>query len=94
MKSWRWVLLIFELFLLVLVLVWPQADLPDFTLYGGSAPIVAKSNLSPAPVLVICTTRVQSRLPRHIREVQNQHIRPAVHSTPHSLRSLLCTLLC
>lgn len=51
MKPWRWALLIFELFLFALILVLPQVDLPDFAFHRDSAPIVAKSKLSSAPVL-------------------------------------------
>ena len=94
MKGWRWALLIFELFLLALILVLPQVDLPDVTFRNGTAPIVAKSKLSSAPVLSIGTAPVQSSPPRHIREIRNQPIRPAVHLNRHSLLSLLCTLLC
>ena len=94
MKWWRWVLLVFELFLFVLILVLPQVDLPDFTFHSGTAPIVAKSTLSSAPVLSIVTTPVQSWPPRHIRAIRNQPVRPSVHLDCHSLLSLLCILLC
>lgn len=48
MKRWHYELLIFELFLLALILVLPQVDLPDFTFSSGTAPIVAKTRLSSA----------------------------------------------
>ena len=94
MRLWRGALLIFELFLFALILVLPQVDLPDFTFHRGSASVVAKSKLSSAPVLAIVIITAWSRPPRHIREIQTQNVCSAVHRTPHSLLSLLCTLLC
>jgi len=94
MRLWRWALLIFELFLFALILVLPQVDLPDFTFHRGSAPVVAKSKLSSAPVLAIVIIAARSRPPRHIREIQTQNVCSAVDRTPYSLLSLLCTLLC
>lgn len=93
MRPWRWALLSFELFLIVLIFVLPQVDLPDFTFHRGSAPVLAKSRLSSAPVLAVVTAPLQSPLPRHIGEIQSQPIRPAV-PTAHFLLSLFCTLLC
>jgi hypothetical protein len=93
MKSWRWILLVFELFLFVLILVLPQVDLPDFAFQRGSAPVVAKSTLSSSPVVVIVPAPVQPLSPQDI--VQNQHIGPVgVRPGTHSLLSLFCTLLC
>jgi hypothetical protein len=94
MKWWRWALLFFELFLFALILALPQVDLPDFTFHGGTAPIVAKWKLACAPVLPNLTIPVQARSPRHIREMQDPHSRPAVPLNPRSLLSLFCTLLC
>jgi acetyl esterase len=62
--------------------------------HGGTAPMVTKLRLACAPVLPNLTIPVQARSPRHIREIRNPHIRPAVHLNPHSLLSLFCTLLC
>ena len=93
MKPWRWVLLVFELFLFVLILVLPQVDLPDFAFQRGSAPVVAKSKLSSASAVVIVTAPVQPLSPQGIAEVKNQHIGPMVRPA-HSLLSLFCTLLC
>jgi len=94
MKSWRWTLLGFELFLFALILVLPQVDLPDFTFHGGTAPIVAKSKVSSPPLLSSITTPGQSRLPQALRERRNQPVRHAIPLKPHTLLSLLCTLLC
>ena len=94
MRWWRWALLLFELFLFALILVLPQVDLPDFAFHGGTAPVVAKSKLSSAPVLSSGAATVQARLPQHVHEIRRQPIGPAVRLKPSSLLSLLCTLLC
>jgi len=94
MRWWRWALLLFELCLFALILVLPQVDLPDFAFHGGTAPVVAKSKLSSAPVLSSGAAAVQARLPQRVREIRNQSIRPAVRLKLSSLLSLLCTLLC
>jgi hypothetical protein len=95
MKGWRWTFLIFELCLFALILVLPQADLPDFTFHGNTAPVVAKSKLSSPPVLSSVTTPAQSRLPQHVREIRNQPvIGSAVCVKPNAVLALLCTLLC
>jgi len=94
MRWWRWTLLIFELCLFALILILPQVDLPDFTLRGCAAPVVAKSALSSAPVLSTVAAPVQVLLPQYVREIRNEPIGHAVHLKPSSLLSLLCTLLC
>jgi hypothetical protein len=94
MKRWRWTLLIFELFLFALILVLPQVDLSDFTFHGDTAPVVAKAKLACVLVLSNLTIPVQARSPRHIRLIRNPDTRPAVCLSPHSLLSLLRTLLC
>jgi hypothetical protein len=94
MKSWRWILLSFELFLFVLILVLPQVDLPDLAFHGGTAPIVAKAKVSSPPVLSTITTPGQSRLPQGLRETRTQPVRRAIPPKQHVLLSLLCTLLC
>jgi hypothetical protein len=93
MKSWRWILLSFELFLFALILVLPQVDL-DFTFHGDTAPIVAKAKVSSPPVLSNITTPGQSRVPQTLRETRNQSVRRAIPLKQHVLLSLLCTLLC
>ena len=94
MKSWRWGVLIFELFLFALILVLPQVDLPDFTFHGGTAPVVAKAKLSAPPVLCCVATAPVSRLPQYVGEMRNQRVRHAVRQEPNALLSLLCILLC
>ena len=94
MKQWRWALLIFELFLFALILVLPQVDLPDFTFHGGTAPVVARSRMSSAPVLAMATTSLQSRSPQPYRETRSLPTNSAIRPNPHSLLSLFVALLC
>jgi len=61
MKRWRFVLLMWELFLFALILVLPQVDLPDFTFPGGTAPIVAKARLSSPPTFTTLPAHVHTR---------------------------------
>ena len=94
MKCWRWTLLGFELFLFALILVLPQVDLPDFTFHGGTAPVVAKAKVCSPPVLSSITCPGHSRLAQPIRESRTEPVRRAISLKPHTLLSLLCTLLC
>ena len=94
MKLWRWTLLGFELFLLALILVLPQVDLPDFTFHGGTAPVVAKAKVCSPPILSSITTPGNSRLPQPLRESRTESVRHAIPLKQHALLSLLCTLLC
>jgi hypothetical protein len=51
MTRWRWALLPFELFLFALILVLPQLDLPDTAFRDGNSPVMAKLQLTGAPVM-------------------------------------------
>jgi hypothetical protein len=94
MKWWRWILLGFELFLFALILVLPQVDLPDFTFHGGTAPVVAKAKVCSPPVLSSIATPGHTRLPQPFVESGNEPVRQATLLKPHTLLSLLCTLVC
>jgi hypothetical protein len=94
MKCWRWTLLVFELFLFALILVLPQVDLPDFTFHGGTAPVVAKAKVCSPPVMSSIATPGHTRLPQPFVESGTDTVRPATPLKPHTLLSLLCTLLC
>jgi hypothetical protein len=94
MKGWRWGILLFELFLLVLILVLPQVDLPDFAFHRGTAPIIARSRVSAPPVLtgVVFPARTLPLLKFSNGEEQRSGL--VSHGIPRSLLSLLCNLLC
>ena len=95
MTRWRWALLIFELFLIALILVLPQVDLPDYTFHGGTAPVAAKARLSSAS----SGARVNVIQPRPMIASSLLEINREIRDTPgHSgsavLLALLCTFLC
>jgi hypothetical protein len=92
--TWRFSLLIFELFLFALILILPQVDLPDFTFPGGTAPIVAKARLSCPPASSVVPVPVQTRSLGHIQETESRGIRTVVHLNPLSPVTLSCILRC
>jgi len=93
MKRWRWLLLIFELFLFALILVLPQVDLPDFTFHRGSAPIVARLRVSP-PLLTMVNAPKRPELHFPFGEAQLPQPEASNRSDSDSLLSRLCALLC
>lgn len=94
MGRWRWVLLIFELFLFAVILVLPQVDLPDFAFHRESAPITAKAKLTSAPLFVMVVTPAHPRPVQNRVEVENQTVAPVFAPGSQSLLVLLCTLRC
>ena len=93
MSRCRFALLIFELFLFALILVLPQVDLPDFTFPGGTAPVVAKSRLSP-PAVSIPLAPVQALSLGHIRQTGSDSRGATVHVKSNSPVSVDCILRC
>jgi len=94
MNRWRWILLIFELVLFVVILYLPQVDLPDFTVHGGTAPVVAKAKLSAVPVLAAAHVPTQPDLLPNAQEMVGNSENPAPIVVSHSLLSFLCSFLC
>jgi hypothetical protein len=93
-KWWRWIVLIFELFLFVLILVLPQVDLPDLAFHRGSAPVVAKSRITSPPILALVAVPNDAERHQSFDGTYLRHVRSPFHARSHSLLSLLCTLLC
>jgi len=88
-ESRRYRLLIFELSLFALILVLTRVELPDFTFPGGTAPIAARTKLSPPLAFsALDPARV------HIGETATRVIQPAVHLNPFSAVTLSCILRC
>ncbi len=95
MTRWRWALLIFELFLIALILVLPQVDLPDYTFHGGTAPIAAKARLSSASSgSGVGIARASIWLPSHALEATQESAGVTPSSGSDVLLALLCTFLC
>lgn len=94
MKRWKWVLLIFELALFVLILVLPQVELPDFAFHRGTAPIAAKARVSGVRAYAnAAAVSLAVALPAEPLEARVERSAPSVHVTDSRL-ALLCTLLC
>ena len=94
MKGWRWGILLFELFLLALILVLPQVDLPDFDFHRGAGPILTRSRVSPRPVLTAVTVPLRAQPIEQFDNGEKQRSGLVSHAIPRSLLSLLCTLIC
>ena len=94
MNRQKWVLLIFELALFAIILVLPQVDLPDFTFHAGTAPVVAKSRVSPSPVRVAIAAPTLVSVPIARFETPCDDSKTTVSPSPSSRLSLLCTFLC
>ena len=94
MKRWRWGILLFELFLLVLILVLPQVNLPDFDLHRGAALTLARSRVSPPPVFAVVLLPAQYQQMKQFGKQKEWRSGPERHLIPRSMLSLLCTLLC
>ena len=94
MTRWRWVLLIFELVLFVVILIHPDVDLPDTAFRDGNSPVLAKLQVTNAPVMAASITRISTGLPHYIEAVIQRDLPSSERTSPATLRSLLCTLLC
>jgi hypothetical protein len=93
MSRWKWILLIFELALVLAILVLPQVELPDFTFHGGTAPVVTKARLSSPPVHPVVNLPEKKAFPEVTETSLDQIVLvPATHAEPPLLLS--CALLC
>ena len=91
---WKWIVLMTELVLFAVILILPQVGLPDFTLHGGSAPVVAKARISHAPAVMVMGAHAGLLLlSRSVAIVRDFSL--AMPPKEHDVRlSLLCTLIC
>ena len=94
MTRWGWVLLIFELFLFVVILIHPDVDLPDTAFRDGNSPVLAKLQVNTPPVMAASITRIATGFPHYIEPVFRRDLPSTERTSPATLRSLLCTLLC
>jgi hypothetical protein len=94
MTAWRWTLLISELFLFALILVLPQVDLPDTTFRDGTAPVVARMQLTAPPAMPASASSHSIQCLQKLQEFAHRTERLAYGLTSADRRSLLCTLLC
>lgn len=94
MSRWRWILLIFELLLFVVILIHPDVDLPDTAFRDGNSPVLAKMQLTTAPVMPAHITRISTGASRLTHPAVQRDIASCERTSLATLRSLLCTLLC
>jgi len=94
MKRWHWALLLFGLFLFALILVLPQVDLPDTAFRDGNSPIMAKLQVTAAPVMSASLTRIKTWSPTTLYGAVQRDIPSSETMTSAERRSLLCTMLC
>lgn len=94
MTRWGWVLLIFELFLFVVILIHPDVDLPDTAFRDGNSPVLAKVQVTTPPVMAVSITPISTGLPHHIEAAVQKNPHSSERTSPATLRFLLCTLLC
>jgi hypothetical protein len=95
MTRWGWVLLIFELFLFVVILILPQVDLPDTAFRDGNSPVLAKLQVTTAPVMSASLTHLPTgSLLRQIQAGIQRDLPSSERMTLAGRRSLLCTMLC
>jgi hypothetical protein len=75
-------------FLLVLILILPDIDLPDFTFHGGTAPVVIHAKATSAPAVIVVAPVQVSNTAESWRSLREE--RPlAVYSAPNFLPILL-----
>jgi len=80
---------------IVLLQVLPQVDLPDTAFHSGTAPLVAKSRVTPhTPVVLRVTIQAPSAVAKLSSEVDREQ--SLMHAVPLTkfLPTLLCSLLC
>jgi hypothetical protein len=93
LKRWQWMLLLFELVLFAVILVLPQVDLPDFTLYKGTAPVAAHAQASSPPVRTI--SRIVVPVLPELKTESRAELRNVLSPLSLGYRlSSLCTLIC
>jgi len=89
-----WVLQIFELFLFVVIPIHPDVDLADTAFRDGNSPVLAKLQVNTPPVTAVSITLISTGFPHQIEAAVQKDLPPSERTSPATLRSLLCRLLC
>jgi hypothetical protein len=94
MSRWKWVLLIFELTLFLVILILPQVELPDFTFHGGTSPVATKIRVSGPPARPVVSRAARKQVFPEVTETSLDQI--VLVSAAHAEKPLLlsCALLC
>jgi len=82
------------LFLIVLILVLPEVDLPDTAFHGGTAPVDLHSRVTSAPFLVGVSTTVAFSFSTHPASRRSEHSLVFAHATSSFLPLLHRSLRC
>jgi hypothetical protein len=95
MKRWRFSILIIEVALFALILILPQAGLPDFTVHGGTSLEAAYSRVHQSPLRVAIASVPEIPLSNYIAQGRNEILHiisdpPTLHSRLSRLRVLVC----
>jgi hypothetical protein len=87
-------ILVWLLFLVVLILVLPQVDLPDTAFHGGTAPIDMHSRVTSAPLLVGVSVTVPLSVSTDPASRRSEHSLVFAHATSSFLPLLHRSLRC
>ena len=82
------------LFLIVLILVLPEVDLPDTAFHGGTTPLDVHSGATSAPVLLNVGTTLPFSFPNHTASRRREHSLLFAHVTSSLLPLLHRSLRC
>jgi hypothetical protein len=82
------------LFLIVLILVLPEVDLPDTAFHSGTAPVDVHSRAISAPGLLSVGTAVRFCFSTHLASRQREHARVFAYAVSRFLPLLQCSLRC
>jgi hypothetical protein len=86
--------LVYLLFLIVLILVLPEVDLPDTAFHGGTAPVDLHSRVTSAPVLLSVGAAVPFSFSAHPASRRAEHSLVFAHATASFLPLLHRSLRC
>ena len=82
------------LFLILLILVLPEVDLPDTAFHRGTAPVDVHARVTSAPGLLSMGTAVSLCFSTHTASRSREHVVEFAHATSRSLPLLHRALRC
>jgi hypothetical protein len=93
-KPSAWLVLMSLLFLIVLILVLPQVDLPDTAFHRGTAPVDVHARVTSAPGLLSMGTVSSFCFSAHTASSCREHVMVLAHASSSSLPLLHRALRC
>lgn len=89
LKPWALFVLGCVVFLMLLIVILPDVDLPDTAFHNGNAPIVVHAQVTSAPAAINVAAAFRLvAIPNSLRRVQ-EHRASAIYSAPNFLPILL-----